>query len=174
MEHIGQCLEQQIATRTADGRAKAARAMADTGSERRVPPLLASEPSANDWRYCITTQCNWHDCVIGTGLYAPQLRGWLAPFPPEQLLLLEASQLLSEPLQVANLVQTFLSVPSLSAAAVGMAEAGQAADHGKEALADLQAFYAPHNRNVRRMFDALAPAGAWQRAPWLQAPAVSA
>jgi hypothetical protein len=191
MKGIGQCLEQRIAARTAaagangdaaggavavaaggaNGGADTGHAAAGAAPDRRVPPLLSSEPSADDWRFCTTTQCNWLNCPVGTGLYSPQLRGWLASFSPNQMLLLEASQLKVEPQLVASLVQAFLAVPSLGKAAAGMAEAGRA-DHqtNKQALADLQVFYAPHNRNVRRLFDALAPPGAWQKAPWLQAP----
>jgi len=113
---------------------------------------------------------------VGTGLYAPQLRGWLASFSPEQMLLLEASQLSVEPLRVASVVEAFLAVPPLDAAGMSRAETalGRAAYQGKQVLADLHAFYAPHNRDVRRLFDALAPPGAWQHAPWLQKPAGSA
>jgi hypothetical protein len=177
---IGMCLEQRIGARAAGGRAEgelaghayggaAASTDALGSGRRRVPPLLSSEPSAEDWRFCTTTQCNWLDCLVGTGLYAPQMRGWLAAFPPDQMLLLEASQLAVEPLRVASLVETFLAVPPLA----GMAEMGRAAYQGKQALADLRAFYAPHNKNVRRLFDALAPPGAWHLAPWLQAAPVA-
>jgi hypothetical protein len=177
VKNIGLCLEQRIAARTGGGGAAGevtSGAVPGASPVGVVPELLPFEPSTEDWRFCTTTQCNWLDCLVGTGLYAPQLRGWLATFPPTQLLLLEASQLSVEPARVARLVEAFLAVPPLAGLNLAQPTLGRAAYQGKQVLADLRAFYAPHNRNVRRLFDALAPPGAWQRAQWLQAPAGSA
>lgn len=57
--------------------------------------------SFDDWKACTTLQCNWMECLLAWGMYAPQLRGWLGLFSPRQFLLLEATQLTAEPRAVA-------------------------------------------------------------------------
>lgn len=170
---MGDCLSARLAMRASTVRAKIAHTGGSTGmSSTIVPPLEGSEPSHDEWRHCMTTQCNWLECLVGTGLYAPQLRGWLAHFSPEQMLLLEASQLTSEPRLVAQKVEAFLHVPPFGAAADAMAQSEVDSERtfvtGKQALSELRSFYAPHNGHVRRLFEVLAPPGAWQSAVWLQ------
>eukprot|EP00965_Chrysotila_dentata_P029083 967156-Pleurochrysis_carterae.AAC.3 len=36
------------------------------------------------------------ECILGAGLYAPQLRGWLRFYEPKQFLLFEAKQARAE------------------------------------------------------------------------------
>ena len=51
--------------------------------------LGTTETSVDDWMACTTLACSWFECVMGTGMYAPQLRNWLRYFEPKQLLLLD-------------------------------------------------------------------------------------
>merc|ERR1711988_1102792 len=62
------------------------------------------------WQECTTRACNWMECVVGAGLYAPQTHQFLAHFPSDRFLLLEEEQLLSQPGFVASSLSAFLEL----------------------------------------------------------------
>ena len=122
------------------------------------------------WQECTTRACNWFECIVGAGLYAPQLRHWLRHFGRESFLLLEEQQLRSQPELVASTLSRFLALPRpLTAAQV----AASYTNHTTPVVGDnvkrtLRSFYAPHLPEVRRIFTELAFEGSrWADAPWL-------
>ena len=129
------------------------------------------------WQECTTRACNWFECIVGAGLYAPQLRHWLQHFPRERFFLLEESQLSSQPETVASALSRFLALPRpLTPAQV----LGAFPNHTTPVVGDavrkaLRSFYSPHLRDVRQLFGELAFEGSrWADANWLHEDKVDA
>ena len=123
----------------------------------------------DDWERCVTTACNWHECIVGTGLYAPQLRAWLKYFSPHQFLLLEVNQLQWEPSKVASQIQAFLRLPPLDSIELlrGKDNSSSAAipDQARRLM---ERFYSEHNQQTRKLFSELtSSSSSWARADWL-------
>ena len=113
----------------------------------------APDVSREEWEQCTTVACNWYECVVGLGMYAPQLRGWLRYFDPHQFLLLEAHRVLSEPMQVAKQIQAFLRMPVL--ASIELLQGKDNMSHaalGDPARRLLQRFYSRFNVQTRTLF----------------------
>ena len=107
------------------------------------------------------------ECVIGAGLYAPQLRGWLRYFEPRQFLLLEASRVYADPPAAAEQLRSFLGMPLFASVAPLAAANLTDLTVGEQAKRVMQRFYAEHNEQTRRLFDELAP-GAAEGVSWLR------
>jgi len=129
------------------------------------------EQLVSAWQECTSRACNWAECIIGTGLYAPQLRHFLNYFPRERFLLLEEEMLTSQPQLVASTLSHFLELPrplhsdAVRAAASNRSHSAVVGDALRRAL---RTFYAAHVPYVRALFEQLAPAGAaWSNAAWL-------
>ena len=124
------------------------------------------------WQECTTRACNWVECILGAGLYGPQLRHWLTYFGPDSFLLLEEEQLRSQPQWVAAALTAFLALPK-PLTADGVLSVATNHTHTKVVLGDalrrtLRAFYDEHLPQVRRLFADLAPPGSqWAQARWL-------
>jgi len=121
------------------------------------------------WHACTTLACNWLECVVGTGLYAPQLLGWLHYFHKHQFLVLDANEILLEPIEVAERISAFLDLKPLMH--VGLIihkdSNGTATVISEHAKRWIQRFYQIHNKQVKEMLVELAPAGGWRRASWV-------
>ena len=116
--------------------------------------------SVSAWHRCITLACNWYECVLGTGLYAPQLRHWLRYFGPERFLLLEETSLRSSPATVAKRLSAFLHLGSPLTASALLAAAGNrsaAPVVGDSVRRLLKGFYDKQAPDVRQLFRELAP-----------------
>ena len=132
--------------------------------------------SANEvraWQECVTRACNWIECILGAGLYAPQVLHWLQHFPPERFLLLEEGQLRSQPGWVAHQLSAFLQLPKrLSAEGVLAVVSNHTHSSvvGEALRRTLRSFYDEQAPQVRRLFERLAPTGSeWAAARWLSA-----
>jgi hypothetical protein len=53
--------------------------------------------ATNDWHRCIATQCGWGGCVVGAGLFEPQLHAWRAHYPGSQVLAFTLGELARAP-----------------------------------------------------------------------------
>jgi len=118
--------------------------------------------SVSAWRRCITLACNWYECVLGTGLYAPQLRHWLRYFPPERFLLLEETSLRSSPATVAKRLSAFLNLSSPLPASTLLAAAGKrsaAPVVGDSVRKLLKGFYDKQAPDVTQLLRELSPEG---------------
>jgi hypothetical protein len=123
------------------------------------------------WKECTTRSCNWFECILGAGLFAPQLRHWLSIFPRESFLLLEEEEMRTQPALVASRVSTFLRLfQPLTASAVLAASPNRSTPLlGDAVRRGLRDFYAPYASDVRQLFSELAPPdGGWMAARWLR------
>ena len=136
------------------------------GGGRRAMAEAAGLTSAEDWEACTTVACGWTECILGTGMYAPQLRGWLRYFEPRQFLLLEASRVYADPPAAAEQLRSFLGMPHFASVAPLAAANLTDLTVGEQAKRVMQRFYAEHNEQTRRLFDELAP-GAAEGVSWL-------
>jgi len=125
--------------------------------------------SVRDWIHCTTVACSWFECMLGVGLYAPQLRSWLQHFDARQILLFERTQLSVEPKHVARQLQTHLGLNKINEVELLHARDNSSAPifYGVEVRLQLQHFYFEHNQETRQLFETLANPGAWERVPWL-------
>ena len=120
------------------------------------------------WVVCTTLACNWFECIVGTGLYAPQLRGWLQYFGHEQFLIFEARQLHSKPTEVASAIRAFLRLPHVSSPQPPFGHDNNSdLVIGDQAKRLMQRFYSDHNKHLRSLLHEIAPGGAWSEAKWL-------
>jgi len=126
----------------------------------------AADVRAEDWEACTTVACGWLECVLGAGMYAPQLRGWLRYFDRRQFLLLEASRVYADPLGAAEQLRAFLGLPPFASLAPLTAANLTELTVGEGAKRVMQRFYAEHNEQTRRLFDELSP-GAAEGVGWL-------
>jgi len=121
-----------------------------------------------NWEVCMTLACNWLECVMGTGLYAPQLLGWLQYFNRDQFLVLQADEMILQPTDAIRRVSKFLGVP-LQHSSTGMLASPEhniTATVGEQAKRLIQRFYSKHNKQVRAILSELDPAAGTQ-AGWL-------
>ncbi|KAL3932719.1 MAG: hypothetical protein SGPRY_000587 [Prymnesium sp.] len=127
------------------------------------------------WEVCTTLACNWAECVVGGGLYAAQIEGWLSIFPLERFLFLEAGQMRAKPTEtVARLLRFTGGGGGVGRGVGGVGVDGMArelarvdnnsagAGGGEVARRLLARFYAPHNSALLRLLGESAP-----QAPWL-------
>ncbi|KAL1503035.1 hypothetical protein AB1Y20_011104 [Prymnesium parvum] len=56
-----------------------------------------SSISLHVWQQCIATECGWPGCIVGTGLFAPQIRAWRMVYPPEQVAVFTLGELARSP-----------------------------------------------------------------------------
>ena len=125
------------------------------------------------WQECTTRACNWVECILGGGLYGPQLRHWLKHFGSDRFLLLEEEQLRTQPEFVASSLTGFLELPkaldpSSIAWMAGNHSTGRATVVGEQLRRALHQFYDEHAPHVRKLFEELAPKGSnWASASWL-------
>jgi hypothetical protein len=91
------------------------------------------------------------------GVYAPQVRQWLAAFPREQVLIVASEDFSRDEQAVMNTVSDFLEIPRYERAAFSRHNLSPRIAMDDDVKADLQSFYAPHNREladlVGREFD---------------------
>jgi len=137
------------------------------GGRRAAAAAAAGLTSAEDWEACTTVACGWTECILGAGMYAPQLRGWLRYFEPRQFLLLEASRVYADPPAAAEQLRSFLGMPLFASVAPLAAANLTDLTVGEQAKRVMQRFYAEHNEQTRRLFDELAP-GAAEGVSWLR------
>ena len=139
-------------------------------SQNRADNSKHKELAVGTWQQCTTRACNWYECVVGGGLYYPQLRHWFSLFPRENFLLLEETQLRDKPALVADRVSAFLRLARPLAAEQLRAVA---ANHTHVPVGDavrrtLRSFYDEHVHGTQALLHELAPSG-WEAAPWLSA-----
>lgn len=94
------------------------------------------------------------------GLYLPQVQAIKLVVPPDQLMIIEANALFKESDRVLSEVETFLGIDQWKPASY---EAGAVArvegNIDEETVAELRAFYKPHNE---ALFDYLGWSGGWK------------
>ena len=166
---LGECLR---ARREAAGGGGGGSGGGGGGSGRRATAEAVGLTSADDWEACTTVACGWTECILGAGMYAPQLRGWLRYFEPRQFLLLEASRVYADPLAAAEQLRSFLGMPHFTSVAPLAATNLTDLTVGEQAKRVMQRFYAEHNEQTRRLFDELAP-GVAEGVSWLSGAAAS-
>ena len=77
---MGECIRARAPAAGSGGSAAAA-----TRANGRAPPA-AGALAVRTWQECTARTCNWIECILGAGLYAPQLRHWLDHFGRESRL----------------------------------------------------------------------------------------
>ena len=64
----------------------------------------------------MAVSCGWSGCIVGAGLYAPQLRTWRVAYQPHQLAVFTLAELATEPKLAVHRLLDFVglttSVPS--------------------------------------------------------------
>ena len=53
--------------------------------------------TSESWQRCMAVSCGWSGCIVGAGLYAPQLRTWRVAYQPHQLAVFTLTELATEP-----------------------------------------------------------------------------
>ena len=161
--HIQQCL-------TARGAKNGGRAASGGGGGGE-----GSSVSVRAWQTCTTLACNWVECVLGVGLYAPQLRHWLSYFPSERFLLLEESELRLNPKATGLRLSRFLAGPvplhGTGVLATAANRTLRPPTVGESVRRVLHSFYHKHTPEVRKLFEELSmdesQGESWQGARWL-------
>jgi len=121
------------------------------------------------WEMCMTLACNWLECVVGTGLYAPQLLRWWEYFRRDQFLVLNHNELLSEPQHVAERVHAFLDMASPVVEPLPRGESyNSTAVVGDQLRRFMQRFYSVHNKQLKALLSQLASPNGWKQADWLR------
>ena len=136
---------------------------------RKGDGAAAEGLSTTQWETCVTTACNWLECVIGTGIYAQQLLSWLRYFRKEQFLVLEATQLHVDHAETAAKIRAFLSLPAQASAEPFGGRDGNSSGVviGDQAKRLMQRFYSDHNKQLKGLLEGVAPNGGWMQAAWL-------
>ena len=161
------------------------RCLASTASRRHRPgvgrPTAALAPTAEAWQHCVTTGCGWNGCVVGAGIYAPQLRAWREAYPPEQLAVFTLGELHKNggATAVRRRVDAFLGLPGGGDAQCSL----EALEHGAQAALvegrgvpegaarTLSAFFATLSEALRHELNAIGEdvAARWPDEAWLWA-----
>ena len=133
--------------------------------------------TADSWYRCVAVVCGWPGCVVGAGLYAPQLRGWRQAFSPHQLAVHMLSELRASPAATTRRVLRFVGLPSggvtrlplqrsTEAAASSAAASGSGlqravkvvAERAARAIAAGEGAPAPAAHHLRQFYARFAPA----------------
>ena len=144
------------------------------------------------WHRCIAIGCGWPNCVVGSGLYAPQLRAWRQAFGGRQLRVLTLNQLHGEGATSLREILSWMGLPGAAdrslarhigpsfkrrrAKAAAFLQdrtaAAVSAGHTMPAAARsvLERFYAAHARGLRRELElSRQPVRTAEQEPWLWA-----
>jgi hypothetical protein len=85
------------------------------------------------------------------GVYAPQLRAWLAAFPRERFLVLESEALFADPVRAFGEVAAFLGLPPWRPSGVTPYNTERYATLDPALRAELEDFYRPHNMELETL-----------------------
>ena len=99
---LRRCFAARLAARPRS--AAAADATAD------APPL-----SPDVLQQCVAVACGWASCVVGAGVYAPQLRAWRASYAPRSISVFSLNELRRAPADALRRIRAFLELPPHSA-----------------------------------------------------------
>ena len=88
--------------------------------------LFSPAVSVEVWQRCMLVGCGWPSCVVGAGLYAPQLRAWRQMYSPSQLSVLMLSDLTTRTAETIAQVVRFVGLP----VAPATAEEARATENG--------------------------------------------
>lgn len=157
-------------------------ATAGAGPSASAPAVSAVSVEA--WQKCTAVACGWSGCVVGAGLYAPQLRAWRQAYGPSQLAVAMLSDLTTRPEPTISRLMSFVGRPAAGAHApralertaadmLPRAEAAMAAARSMPRSGGrlLDEFYARFAAGVRRELELMhAPLPEWtSREGWLWA-----
>ena len=97
-----------------------------------------------------------HHTYVSQGLYAEHLRRWLSHFPPEQLCWLRSEDLFTDAAAAHRKVLAFLGLPArdLPAYEPNNASPQPRDDADRAVVAELEAFYGPHNEELSELLQA--------------------
>jgi hypothetical protein len=85
-------------------RPRSAAAAADATAD--APPL-----SPDVLQQCVAVACGWASCVVGAGVYAPQLRAWRASYAPRSISVFSLNELRRAPADALRRIRAFLELP---------------------------------------------------------------
>ncbi|MQW74768.1 sulfotransferase [Nocardioides sp. dk4132] len=107
------------------------------------------ERMAADPTYYATAH-DWYS-YRARGIYLPQIRNWLASFPPEQLLVLRSEDLYADPQAVLDRTCAFLGLPPARLSRTSGLNASRRSDPVPARERDrLAQFFAPHNAELEQ------------------------
>jgi hypothetical protein len=94
-----------------------------------------------------------HYSYVARGLYAAQLRVWLKYFPIESFVFVQSETFFQDPRTETDRVLNFLEMPSSDRIHYRPVNMGRYDDMDAALRARLDAFYAPHNKELAEMID---------------------
>jgi hypothetical protein len=94
-----------------------------------------------------------HHAYLPRGVYADQLRRWLAVFPREQFLVLHSEAFFARPDEGLLRTLAFLGLPHWSPAEFEVHNPGAYLEMNPATRRRLQEFYAPHNHRLYELLD---------------------
>lgn len=146
-------------------------------------------PTVEAWQQCVAVACGWEGCVVGAGMFAPQIRTWRTAYPARQMAVFTLRELSADAAGAAIRISTFVGVPPPTQASPDTgtiggeaaaqcvvaslersagAAAGEAEDAPLGTTRLLQGFFARFSEHLRRELVALGddltarwPADAW-------------
>ena len=148
-----------------------------SGTGRESTSSITSET----WQRCIAVGCGWSSCVVGAGLYAPQLRTWRVAYQPNQIAVFTLAELASSTRQAMSRLLAFVGMPvqestsayrravsHIAARTSAAVAAGQAVP--SQSYATLSRFYARFAPGVRHELALMMqPKRSVDQEPWLWA-----
>lgn len=151
---------------------------------------MSLSTSPDLWRRCVSVGCGWDGCVVGAGLFAPQLHAWRISHADSRLAVFTLRELRDRPAAAAARVRRHLDLHLSAASAADASATASSPDCASELLQQqakarvaeatalpegaagrLRAFYARLSAQLRRELTALgAPLESWRHTDaWLWA-----
>jgi len=115
--------------------------------------------SIDAWTKCVATACGWDGCVVGAGLFSPQIRTWRLVYPSAQISVFTLNELREQSGGAANRIHRLLAVPSQAGWAhacsaqtlqrMAVAVTREASGSPKVAMDVLQSFFSRLSQQLR-------------------------